>query len=216
MTESVFKLLESQWPVIQGRRHSKAVVHQGLFSRAVTVEHSTHLTNSLVRFVDEHQVVLGHIVEEGWRRFPRQTAAEVARIVLDTVAIADGAHHFDVKHGPLHDALRLDKFSLLLQLLLPPPQLFLNADNGAVALLLRHHVVRLRINRNARQIFLSPAHLTGERIDLPQRIDLVAPHFDAVRLILISGIDFDHVAAHAEAATAQVFAAVILNIDKPA
>src|SRR5713101_6498573 len=80
------------------------------------------------------------------------------RIILDAVTVADGAHHLDVKHGALHDALGLDEFSLLLHFLFPPPQLFLNAYDGAVALLLRHHVMRFRINWHARQIFLTRAY----------------------------------------------------------
>ena len=75
--------------------------------------------------------------------------------------------------------------------------------------------MRLRINRNARQILLARANFSGEWIDLPQRINLVAPHLDAVAVILVGRIDFDHVAAHAEGAAAQLLAAVVLNIDKP-
>ncbi len=74
--------------------------------------------------------------------------------------------------------------------------------------------MRFRINGNARQILLPRAHFRGQRIDLPERIDLVAPHFDAVTVIFIGGIDFDHVAAHAERAAAQVLAAVVLDIDE--
>jgi len=38
--------------------------------------------------------------------------------------------------GALYHALGFDEFSLLLHLLLPPPELSLNAYDGAVALLL--------------------------------------------------------------------------------
>src|SRR2546429_4219459 len=48
-------------------------------------------------------------------------------------------------------------------------------------------------------------------IDLAKRVNLIAPHFDAIALIFIGGIDFDHVAANAEGAAAEVFAALVLD-----
>src|SRR2546429_9935467 len=51
-------------------------------------------------------------------------------------------------------------------------------------------------------------------IDLAKRVNLIAPHFDAIALIFVGGIDFDHVAANAEGAAAEVFAALVLNVDK--
>ena len=216
LIDAVFEFFKRQWPVVQRRRHSKAVIHESLLARAVTVKHSAYLPYRLVRFINEHQVVLRHVIQQRRRRFAGQTAAQMPRIILDAVAVANGAHHLDVKHGALYDTLRLDEFSLLLHFFLPPPQLFLNAHDGAVPLFLRHHVMRFRINRHARQILLPRAHFSGYRIDLPQRIDLVSPHFDAVTLILIRGIDFDHVSAHAKRAAPQVLAALVLNIDEPA
>src|SRR5262249_48319742 len=71
-------------------------------------------------------------------------------------------------------------------------------------------------DRNSRQVFVPRAHFSGERIDLAQHVNLVAPHFDAISLILVGGVDFDHVAAHSERAAAQVFAALVLNVDEAA
>ncbi len=65
----------------------------------------------------------------------------MARIVFDAVAIADGAHHLHVKHGALPDALRFHIFSLLLELRLPPRELFEDAANRAFLLLDRQNVV---------------------------------------------------------------------------
>src|SRR5439155_26937278 len=84
------------------------------------MEHPAHLRNGLVGFVNEHQVVLGHVIEQGGRSLAGQAAAEMARIVFDAVAVADGAHHFDVEQSALRDTLSFNKFSLLLELSLPP------------------------------------------------------------------------------------------------
>src|SRR6516162_9218941 len=160
------------------------------------MEHPAYLRNGLVGFVNEHQVVLRHVIEQGRRSLAGQAAAEMARIVFDAVAVADGAHHFDVEQSALRDTLSFNKFPLLLELSLPPLELFLNAHNGTVALVLRHDVMRFRVDGDARQVFAAGADFTGERIDLTQRVDLVAPN--------------------PESAAAQVFAALVLDVNKAA
>ncbi len=54
----------------------------------------------------------------------------------------------------------------------------------------------------------------GERVDFADGFDLAAPHFDAQGEVFVRRIDFDHVAAHAERAAAQIFGAVVLNFDQ--
>jgi len=76
------------------------------------VVHGADLRDGLVRFVDEEEKIVGDVVEQSWRSFAGQAAAEMARIIFNAVAIADGAHHFDIEHGALDDALSFDEFSL--------------------------------------------------------------------------------------------------------
>ena len=72
--------------------------------------------------------------------------------------------------------------------------------------------MRLRINRQPHVALLDRAE---ERIDLRERFDLVAEHFDAVGHVIVGGIDFDDVAAHAESAAAEIgFAALVENVDQ--
>ena len=73
----------------------------------------------------------------------------------------------------------------------------------------------LRIDGHPREILASRAHLTRQRIDLAQRVDLIPPHLDAVGLVLVGGIDFDHIAARAECSAPQLFAALVLDIHEP-
>ena len=214
LVHAVLEFFKGERAIVERAGHAEAVVDQSLLARAVAVEHAAHLADGLVRFVDEHQKILRDVIEQRWRRFAGQAAAQMTRIIFDAVAIADGAHHFDVEQGALHDALGLDKFALLLQFLFPPIQLGVDALNGALFLVLRHDVVGFGIDRDARQIFLAGADFAGERIDLPQRFDLLAPHFDAIALVLVRRINFDDVAAHAKGAAAQIFGALVLNVDK--
>ena len=55
-----------------------------------------------------------------------------------------------------------------------------------------------------------------QRIDGRNRIDLIAPKLDAISLILITRINFNHIAAHAEAAAFEVdVVALVLQFDQP-
>ena len=132
------------------------------------------------------------------------------------MAVANRSHHLDVKKGALREALRFHKFPGALELFFPPFELLVNRYDRTLTLLGRHDIVRLRIDRNPRQIFLAGADLPSERIDLPQRVNLLAPHLDAVSVVFVSGIDLDHIAANTKGAAAQIFGAVVLHIDEAA
>jgi hypothetical protein len=80
--------------------------------RAVAVPHAVELRDGDVGLVDEEEVVAGEVVEQGGRGFAGEAAGEVAGVVLDAVAVADGLDHFEVEAGALVDALRLDKAAL--------------------------------------------------------------------------------------------------------
>ena len=147
----MLELLEGERTIVERRGHAEAVIDQRLFARAVAVIHAAKLRNGLVRFVDEEQKILRDVIEQRGRRFAGQAAGKVARIIFDAVAIADGAHHFDIEMRALHDALRLDDFSLALEFALPPFELFVDGLDGAFFLLGGQDVMRFRINRQARR-----------------------------------------------------------------
>ena len=167
-----------------------------------------------MRLVDKEQIILRYVIEQRGRSFPGKAAGHVARIVLDAVAISDGAHHLHVEHGSLPHALRFDVFALLLELRLPPRQLFQDAANGALLLLGRQDVVGFGVNGQAGER-LAP-NFAGQGIDGPQAVDLVSPHLDAKRMVLVRRMYFDHVPAHPEGAPAQVLAAFVLNLHEAA
>ena len=77
--------------------------------------------------VDENQMVVRQVIEQSGRRFARQAAGEMPRIVFDSVAISDLADHLQIEHGALIQALRFDQLALLLQFGMPPLQLFFDA-----------------------------------------------------------------------------------------
>ncbi len=106
------ELLELEWAIVHGRGKAEAVVDEVLLARAVAVPHAVELGDGDVRLVDEEQVVAGKVVEQGGRRLAGEPAGEVARVVLDAVAVADGLDHLEIEAGALMDALRLDEAAL--------------------------------------------------------------------------------------------------------
>jgi hypothetical protein len=67
-----------------------------------------HLRNGGVALVDKEQKVAREVVEQRGRRLAGQAAGEVARVVLDAVAVAHGLDHLEIEAGALVNALRLD------------------------------------------------------------------------------------------------------------
>ena len=116
----MLELLEVERTVVERRGHAKSIFHQGLLARTVAVIHAVKLRHSLVRLVDEHQKVARKIIKQRGRRFARKASGEMARVVLDAVAVAHGLDHFEVIHHALMDALRFDEASLLLKFRFPP------------------------------------------------------------------------------------------------
>src|ERR1700730_17827062 len=110
-------------------------------------------------------------------------------------------------------ALGLDDFSLALEFTFPPVELFINALNGALALVGGKNVMALGINQDAVDFFFAGAgfDFTGDRIKFANSNDFAAPHFDAHGKVVVGRINFDHIAANAESASAKVFGALVLN-----
>ena len=62
-------------------------------------------------FVDDDQRVVGQVVEQRRRRRTRRAAGQMARVVLDAVAVADLPDHLEVEHRPLVQPLRLEQLA---------------------------------------------------------------------------------------------------------
>src|SRR6202795_4120981 len=145
----MLEFLESEGGIVESRGHGEAVINKRLFARAVAVVHAAELRDGLVRLVDYEEIVGGDVIEERGGRFAGQAAGKMARIIFDAVAIADGAHHFNIEERALYDALGLDDFSLAGELGLPPFELLVDGLDGALFLSGGHDVVRFGVNRGA-------------------------------------------------------------------
>ena len=187
-------LLELHRTVVQGRRQAETVLDQGLLARAVAAVHAAHLGHTDVGLVDEQQRVGGQVVEEGGRRLAGVASGQVARVVLDTVAVAQLQHHFDIVEGTLLQALGLDQTVFLAQEGQSLDQLLLDPIHRRQDGLPRGHVVALGVDGHARHL---AAHLAGQRIEQADGVDLVVEQLHPDRLILgVGREDIDDVATH--------------------
>ncbi len=103
------ELLEVQRPVVEGRRQPEAVLDQRLLARAVAVVHAAHLRHRHVALVDDDQGVGRQVLDQHRRGLARPPPREVARVVLDAVAVAQLAQHLHVEQRALLQALGLQQ-----------------------------------------------------------------------------------------------------------
>ena len=89
--------------------------------------HALQLWHGLMALVDEDEVIVRQVIQQCRRRFAWKTAREMARVVFDSVTVADLADHLQIEHGALVKALSFHQFALLFQFLLPPFQFLLDA-----------------------------------------------------------------------------------------
>ena len=199
---AAFPFLELQRPVVQRRRQPEAELHQRFLARAVALVHGADLRNGDVRFVDHQQRIRRDVVEQARRRLAGHVSGEMARVVLDAVAVADLGHHLQVELRALRQPLRFDQLVLRVQHLQPLAQFDLDrldrVEHGAA----RGHVMRLRIDRVARQL---AQRFAGQRIEQRQLLDLAVEQLDPQRLgVGFRRMDVDGLAAHAVGAAGQV------------
>ena len=190
------ELVEVQRPVVEGGGQAEAVLHQGLLARAVAEVHPAHLGDGHVTLVDDHQGVLGEVVDQGGRGVPGAVPGEVARVVLDAVAEAQLAQHLHVEERALFEPLRLQQALAPAQERQALAQLFLDGAQGVLDLGGGGDVV-------ARRIHVEPFDPLEQRtlqgIDPVDGLDVVAEQLDPDRhRLLVGREDLDHVAPHPE------------------
>ena len=124
-----------------------------------------------------------------------RAAVEDPRVVLDPVAKAELAHHFEVVLGALSDPVRLEHHSLRLEVLHLLLELVPDLDRSALDRRRRGDVLRRREHRDVVEL---REHLAGERVEVRDLFDLVAEERDAVGGFGVRRLDLDDVALHAE------------------
>ena len=88
-----FEFVEAQRPVIQRRGQPEAVFDKGFLARPVATVHTAELRYGDMAFVDNQECVVRHVIEQARRRFTLLAARQVARVVLDSLAVTELSDH---------------------------------------------------------------------------------------------------------------------------
>ncbi len=194
------ELVEAQRPVVERRGQAEAEVDERLLARAVALVHAADLRDRLVRLVDEDDEVVREVVEQRERVRAGRAAFEDPRVVLDPGAEAELLHHLEVVLGALAQPVRLQHLVLGLQLLDALVELVADLVDRALDGRLRRHVLGRGPDGDVVEL---REDLAGQRVEMRDRLDLVAEERDAVRGLLVRRLDLDDVALDAEASAAE-------------
>ena len=201
LPQALLVLVEHQRPVIHGGRQAEAELDQHLLARAVAVVHTAHLRNGHVRLVDETDEVVGEVVEQRPGRAASLAPRQVPRVVLDTRAGARLGQHLEVVLGTLAQPLRLEQLVLLLE----QRDLLFEFGGDVVQRRVEFGAAGHEVPRGIDLDRLTVSqHLTRQRINLGNALELVTPERDAHDDLLGRGMDLERVAAHAELAGRQI------------
>src|SRR5690625_648897 len=189
------EFLPFQGTVIYRGRQPETVIYQGALAGNISLIHGPDLWHRNVRFIDDEHKVFGEIVQERVGSRTARAPIDVPRIVLDTRTGTNLPHHFDVVSGAHTQALRLQQFALLLELLQAFGKLFFDAGDRTFHPLGTRNVVRGREHENLALLTNGVASQGVQRLNA---IDLVAEKLNADSQFLVHGDDLDRVPADAE------------------
>ena len=120
--------------------------------------------------IEKHHRVFGQVVGERGRGGARGAARQMARVVLNALAVAHFREHFQVKAGALLQALGFDQLALAHKFFQPVGQLDLDGFHRHQHLLARRHIVAARVHGKAWNLL---PNAPGERIKQLQGLNLV-------------------------------------------
>ena len=190
------------------------MVDEHVLPAPVALELAVQLGYGHVAFVDDQQIVVGEIVEQGERRVARAAAVDVHRVVLDAVAVPHLLDHLEVVLGAHAQPLCLEQLPFGLELGEPLLQLGLDAQHCLAHAFVAGHVVGGREDHHVGEL---AQLLARERVDHGDAVDRVAEHLDAQHRFVVRRMHLDGVAAHTELATAKRHVvAVELQVDQAA
>ena len=144
--------------------------------------------------VNDQQRIVRQIFKQRWRRLARSPSGKIARVILDPGAYAGCFDHLDIELRSLFDPLRFQQLVLLGEFGQPAFQLFLDLLAGLLQCRAWCHIMRIGKNGDAVQRL---GFLAGQRVDLENRLDLVAKQRDPPGPVLkVCRKQLDRIPAH--------------------
>ncbi len=182
-------------PVVERGGQTEPVVDEHLLARTVAVVHAADLRDRDVRLVDDREELPRKIIKKRRRPFPRRASGQVPRVVLDPATVADLPEHFDIVLRAHSDPLGFQQFIILLEPFHALLELRLDGPQRSSDLVRRHDEMPGGGNDHRLHI---QQRVSGQRIDAPDGLHLVAEEINADAVLGIRGKDIQRVAAHAE------------------
>src|SRR6266704_405802 len=196
------ELVEDERTVVERGGHPEAVLDQRFLARPVAVVHAADLGYRHVALVDDDQGVLRQVLDQRRRRLAWLPARQVARVVLDPVAVAELAQHLHVEERSLLEPLRLQQAVALAQERQPLAQLLLDGLERSRELGRLGDVVARRVDVDPIEAL---EHRAAQRVDPGDRVDHVAEELDPERdRLLVGREDLDDVTPHSEGPAVEV------------
>ena len=155
--------LKLERSVIHTGRQSEPVFCQGGFAPKVAFVHATNLRHGDMALVGKNNGIVGDEFKQCWRWLAWAAPGQIARVVLDTIAMARGFQHLDIKIAALFQTLSFQQFTLAIELIQAVLQLLLDRNNRLIKRWFWRHIVRVRIDAD---LFKGPCTLTGQRVKL--------------------------------------------------
>ena len=174
--------------------------------------HAANLWHGLVALVHHHQRIGRQVIKQRRRRLPGRSLRQVARVVLNPMAVANLANHLEIEHRPLVQALRFQDLAVAFEVTAALLEFGLDRDDRLAQALAAGD--EMRLGKHGRAI-VATQRLAGERVERGELIDLVAEQANAQRELFVGGIHLDDVAAHAERTTPELLVvALVLDLDQ--
>ena len=166
-----------------------------------------------MRLVDDRQIVVGEVIEEGVGSVACAPSIEVSGVVLDAGAETHFTHHLQVVVGAHAEPLRLQHLPLSLQLGEPTGKLFFDPDDRLEQALPLSDVVSGREDEQFGHLI---DHFTRDRVQLEDPLYLVAPELNSDNGLLVGREKLECVAPDPKLAADEIdLVPFVLDVDQP-
>ena len=195
LVDDAVEFVMGERTVVQSRRESETVVNQRDLPRPVATKHGSNLWHRHVALVNDHQEILGEVVEQAKRPFSWLSSVEIPGIILNPRVKPDFLDHFQIVEGSLIETLGFEKARLLIEKRLLLLQVLLDFPNGGVGGLLAADKQVCRVNR---ELVKPMQMLPTLRIDGGQPLDFIVPKLHPNSVIGVGQMNVHRVSFHPE------------------
>ena len=166
-----------------------------------------------MRLVDNGQKVpVREIVNQCIWSLPRLKEVDMSRVVLDALAGSELEHHLNIVVGSLLKPLCLEQLAVGLEPVEPLVKLLSDIGRRPYHVVPVRYIMRRRENAD---VLPYACHISAYRVDLLDRLNLIAPEFNSYCRLAACRIYIDNISPGPEGAAMEIYVvSLILNICK--